>query len=73
MSGMCECYETCDLFNKSVVNLPSTAKSFEEKFCKIDNESCARYVVYKQLGKNLVPTDLFPNEMGKAISIVESA
>ncbi len=72
MSTTCECFENCDLFDNTTAKLPSTAKSFQDKFCKGDHGNCARYLIYKRLGKEFVPDDLFPNERGKALNIIDT-
>jgi len=73
MAAVCECFSYCGLFNSGVARLPSTSKSFQEKFCTLNHFSCARYMVYKQLGKDLIPGDLFPNERGRALKLIEAA
>lgn len=73
MAEMCECFGNCELFKSTVANLPSTAKAFQDKFCKIDNTACARYIVYQKLGRELVPADLYPNERGKAMTMIAAA
>lgn len=69
-SSNCECFETCDLFNTSISKLPSTSKSFQDKFCHLNHKSCARYMVFEKLGKDEIPKDLFPNERGRALELI---
>ena len=33
------------------------------KYCKGDNSGCARYMVFKALGREEVPLDLYPNQV----------
>ena len=73
MSTVCECFEKCDLFNTGVAKLPSTSKSFQDKFCNMDHDACARFIVFKRLGKESVPSDLFPNERGRAMELIDAA
>ncbi len=73
MSTVCECFEKCELFSSGVAKLPSTSKSFQDKFCNVDHDACARYIVYKQLGRESVPSDLFPNERGRAMELINAA
>ena len=42
----------------------------KKKYCKEDNSRCARFMVFKKLGKPKVPTDLFPNQIEKATSVI---
>jgi hypothetical protein len=73
MTTICECFDKCELFSNSVANLPSTSKSFKDKFCSLDHNACARFMVYKRLGQDSVPTDLFPNERGRAMELIDAA
>lgn len=70
---VCEYFEKCNLFESGVGNLPSTSKAFQEKFCNLNNTICARYMVFVKLGKECVPEDLFPNERGRALKLIDSA
>lgn len=65
----CECMRTCLFFNDKMVNMPATAEIFKEKYCKTDNSDCARFKVFKTLGKEKVPKDLFPNQATKVQEI----
>jgi hypothetical protein len=50
----------------------ATAALFKEKFCKTGNTECTRYIVYKTLGKIEVPSDLFPNQLERANTIIQA-
>ena len=65
----CELLEKCVFFNDKMANMPSTAEVIKMRYCREDNSGCARYMVYKALGRGKVPQDLFPNntEMAKQI------
>ena len=62
----CECLPTCIFFNDRMLNMPSTAEIFKHRYCKDDFASCARYMVFKNLGRERVPPDLFPNQQDRA-------
>ena len=66
----CECLLRCIFFNDRMANMPSTAVLFKERYCKEDNSNCARYMVFKALGKAKVPPDLFPNMTERARQII---
>jgi hypothetical protein len=66
----CELLPTCLFFNDKMATMPSTATLVKDRYCRGDNSQCARYVVYKRLGRPKVPTDLFPNEAQRANKII---
>jgi hypothetical protein len=51
---------------------PYTLKLFTDRYCTREKNSCARYVVSSKLGENCVPSDLLPNQIEKAYSILTS-
>ena len=66
----CELLEKCIFFNDKMANMPATADMFKNKYCKSDNSECARYMVFKALGREKVPPNLFPNMKDKAQVII---
>lgn len=66
----CECAAGCVFFNDKMANMPQLAESMKKKYGMDDNTQCARFMVFKKLGKPEVPADLFPNQMEKAKSII---
>ena len=68
----CECLKACPFFNDKMANTPVTAEIYKKKFCLGDNAKCARYFVFKALGKPSVPSDLYPNQMERAKRILAS-
>jgi len=51
--------------------MPATANMMKKRYCLNDNLQCARYTVFKALGREKVPKDLFPNQIEKAQEIIE--
>uniref|UniRef100_A0A7C4UD04 Uncharacterized protein n=1 Tax=candidate division WOR-3 bacterium TaxID=2052148 RepID=A0A7C4UD04_UNCW3 len=51
--------------------LEETIKYVKSKYCKRSPEECARYIVYKALGKDKIPDDLFPAEKERALEIIK--
>ena len=58
----CQCVPQCIFFNDKMSGMPAMADMMKQKFCRGDFESCARYKVFKALGSDGVPPDLFPNQ-----------
>ncbi len=68
----CECLKSCPFFNDQMADAPTTADRLKKHFCLGDNNECARYLVYKALGKQKVPANLFPHNLEKALSILSA-
>ncbi|OQY05334.1 MAG: hypothetical protein B6I20_01565 [Bacteroidetes bacterium 4572_117] len=66
----CECLENCAFFNDKMANMPSMANIIKKKYCEGDCSICARYIVYKALGKGAVPANLFPTQMDRAKKLI---
>jgi hypothetical protein len=66
----CECLERCVFFQGQMASMPATAEVARQRYCRGDYTRCARYVVYKALGREHVPGDLFPNELEIARQLV---
>jgi hypothetical protein len=66
----CKLLSDCIFFNDKMANKPGTAEIFKKKYCKGDNSSCARFMVFEALGRPKVPKDLFPNQAGRAGEII---
>jgi len=44
-------------------NMSAMATIFKSSYCLNDNSACARYKVSEELGKDMVPDDLYPNDL----------
>lgn len=67
----CECISTCPFFNgKMASNMPSVVDNMKARYCKGDSSGCARYMVFKAVGRGSVPTDLVPNQAARAQQII---
>ena len=66
----CECLEGCPFFNDMMTGKPATAEMYKKKFCVGDSSECARYMVFKAVGKESVPADLYPNQKDRANNII---
>jgi hypothetical protein len=68
--GECEYLQTCIFFNDQMILMPGTAGIMKYKYCKRSFETCARYVLVKALGRERVPSDLYPDEGSRAQKII---
>lgn len=66
----CELLSGCIFFNDKMLNMPGLSEMYKNQFCRQDYSKCARYMVYKELGKENVPLDLFPNQKERAEKIL---
>ena len=58
--SICEKQEKCPFFNDKLENMPSIAKILKQKFCMLEKEKCARYMV--ATSGLQVPASLFPHQ-----------
>ena len=68
--AQCAMLEKCIFFNDKMVSMPVTSEMMKKKYCLKDNANCARYRISSTLGKEFVPTDLFPNRVDRAEQIL---
>ena len=67
----CTLLPTCIFFNDKMANLAGMADLYKSKYCKGDNSNCARYRVFSALGREKVPTNLYPNDLERADAIIK--
>jgi len=66
----CELLDSCPFFNETMKSMPASAEQFKKNYCRGDNSICARFMVYKALGREKVPANLFPNQVDKAKDLI---
>jgi hypothetical protein len=66
----CELLEKCIFFHDKMENMPGTAEIFKNQYCRENNLDCARFMVFKALGREKVPLYLFPNMKDRAQEII---
>jgi hypothetical protein len=66
----CELLQGCIFFNDKMQNMPDIAESMKKKYCRGDNSMCARYMVFKVLGGDKVPADLYPGQTDRVDKIL---
>ena len=64
--------ETCIFFNDQMAGMPSTAAAFKQVFCEQDFDTCGRYMIFKAIGREHVPKDLFPNQSDRATALIKA-
>lgn len=68
----CALTEGCIFFNDKMANMPSMATMYKQRYCQDSFETCARYEVFKAIGRENVPRDLYPNEEEKVAGILSA-
>ncbi len=66
----CELLSKCPFFNEKMTDLPATTARMKKRLCLTDNSQCARYMIFKALGRDKVPADLFPHQVNRALEIL---
>jgi hypothetical protein len=69
----CECMSSCPFFNDLMASMPVTTKVYKQKYCRGNNSKCARYIIFRALGKVKVPEDLFPNQITRIQEIFSAS
>ena len=66
----CELLDTCPFFNDKMGKMPISREYIKKNYCSKNNLFCARFIVYRALGRDKVPTNLYPSEINKAIRLI---
>ncbi len=66
----CELTEKCIFFNDRMAEMPAMADIYKDRYCMKDSNTCSRYQVFKALGRENVPADLYPNDSEGAARIL---
>lgn len=69
----CACLEKCPFFNDQMADMPAIAELQKSRYCLGDWSSCARHMVFEKLGRESVPSDLFPTQQDRAITILDGS
>jgi hypothetical protein len=62
----CECLPGCPFFNDQMAEMPSMSDIIKARYCKGSNVNCARHMIFRTLGRENVPTDLYPSPVERA-------
>lgn len=68
--AQCELTATCIFFNDQMAGMPSTAAVYKKMYCENEFGNCGRYMIFKAIGRENVPKDLFPNQEDRAKAII---
>jgi hypothetical protein len=60
----------CPFFNDRMQSIPAMAEIYKTRYCRGTFEKCARYKVSKALGREKVPSDLYPNQINRVDEIL---
>jgi len=66
----CELLKGCLFFNDKMSIESGMGAIYKKNYCQSDNSKCARYMVAQQLGREKVPTNLYPNMIDRAKKII---
>jgi len=66
----CELWESCTFHNNKMPCDASLGAIYKRHYCNGDYGNCARYMVYKALGKEVLPMNLYPNQQDRAREII---
>ena len=66
----CEVMNECTFYNGKMKLYSGIGKLYKTRYCLENNSSCAVYRIYKKLGKQSIPSDLYPNMTDKADAIL---
>jgi hypothetical protein len=66
----CKFIEKCPFFNGKMKTKQSLLKMYKKNYCLEDNSKCARYIIAIKLGKEYVPSNLYPNMYDKAMKLL---
>lgn len=69
----CELTATCLFFNDQMAGMPSTSAVYKKMYCEQDFDNCGRYRIFKAIGRENVPQDLFPNQTDRAKEIIAAS
>ncbi len=66
----CECLARCPFFNDKMSDMPAMSDLYKARYCRGEFDNCARFMIFKQKGREAVPADLFPNQIDRARALL---
>ncbi|RPJ09128.1 MAG: hypothetical protein EHM28_02415 [Spirochaetaceae bacterium] len=66
----CELMHKCRFLNEKIADLPLVVHIMKKTFCTGSKGHCARYIIFRALGNDGLPPDLFPNHLYRAHEIL---
>jgi len=56
-----------------MTDMPVMSGIMKDRYCRGDNSKCARYRIFKEVGREKVPSGLFPVDRERADKIISEA
>lgn len=66
----CEFITKCPFFNDELGNKPESVDEMKESYCRSNNLNCSRYMVANAVGKEHMPSNLYPHEKQRAYLVI---
>ena len=66
----CELIESCPFYNGQLEGDKVQIDAMKEKYCKVNNLNCARYMIFIALGRESMPEELFPHQKDRAYEVI---
>jgi len=66
----CELINKCRFLKEKLADLPLVIHIMEKTFCQGGKCNCARYIIFRAMGTEGLPPDLFPNHLYRAKEIL---
>ena len=66
----CELLSNCALFKYKISNYEGYYVEVKKKYCNGNKSDCARYKIFKVLGSEKIPLDLYPDDHVEAERII---
>jgi len=67
----CEILPCCQFFKEKMKDLPKAAEYIRDRICRDNYQSCNRFRIYREYGKEHIPGDLDPDDIMEAKRIIE--
>jgi len=68
----CEWIHECPFLANRHILIEAMREIYLSKYCQHEFHKCARYLVYKSLGPDKVPLNMFPNQRDRAQKIIDT-
>ena len=66
----CEYLAGCLFYQEKMPMDKGLGSVYRKNYCETDHSKCARYLVVQAIGREHVPTDLYPNMYQRAEQII---
>jgi hypothetical protein len=66
----CPLLTGCLFFNDKMPDTSGLGAMYKKKYCQGDNSQCDMHMIVKSVGREKVPTNLYPNMLDRAQTII---